>query len=137
MFWIGGGEDGGPVEALKLALEPPGEDVAWEELAVLRVLTDAGLEEALLVLGGGLRVFPGEKRLRIEEAWDKVAGDWSGLAMAAWEIKDCLKVGIGEKSGCEERSDKTMGCEHGALDGPLSESRTLSHFREVREACRL
>ena len=83
VFWINSGEGGEPVEALKLALEPPGEDVAWEELAVLRVLTDARLEEALLVLGGGSRVFPGEKRVRFEEAWDEAAGDWSGLAMAA------------------------------------------------------
>ena len=91
---IGGGEGGVPTEVAELALEPPGERVTFEEAAVLRVLTDAGLEEALLVLGGGLWVVPGERRVRFEEALDEAAGDWSVLAMAAHESWGWWRVGI-------------------------------------------
>ena len=92
----GGGEGGVPDGALELALEPPGERVPWEELAVLRVLTDARLEEALLVLGGGLEVVPGEWRVRFEEAQDEASGDRLFLAMAAQESLGCWRVGIVE-----------------------------------------
>ena len=79
---IGGGKGGVPAEVVELALEPPGERVPLEESVALRVLTDTGLEEALLVLGGGLWVVPGEWRVCFEEALDEAAGDWSVLALA-------------------------------------------------------
>ena len=105
---IADGEAGVLFGALELALEPPGEAVLGEELAMLHALTDAELEEASLALRGGFEVVPGHWRVLFKEEQEDAARDRLPLAMAAQEdISTCI-VGEGE---CGEVSGKTAVCE--------------------------